>query len=220
MQRIVRPLALVTLVALFVWAYRSFDLARYLSVDGMKELVATAGAWAPLAFMAICIAGIFMHFPEFLLIALGGIALGGLKAFAYGWIACLIGATSTFVLVRYFGREYFQREISARFGRLRALDDRLERDGFRTVLVLRLLLFMAPPLNWLLGATRVKLPHYVAGTAIGMIPGMATAIYFADSLASSPPGRGDLRLLAGAAVVLVLLAIGRAASRRFLGERV
>ena len=38
-----------------------------------------------------------------------------------------------------------------RFPRLRALDDRLERHGVATVVLLRLLLFLAPPLNWALG---------------------------------------------------------------------
>ena len=209
-----RPLVFVVLVAVLVWASTSADVARHVSRDGMQALLASAGPYGPLLFMAVCVAGVFMHFPEVVLVALGGVALGAPKAFVYGWIACLIGATATFLVVRYLGRDWVQRGLATRFPRLRALDDRLEQHGFRTVLVLRLLLFMAPPLNWALGATRVRLPHYVAGTALGTLPGMATTAYFADVIASRPHGALGPALLA--VVVIGLVATARVVSRRLL----
>jgi uncharacterized membrane protein YdjX (TVP38/TMEM64 family) len=198
MRPLIRPVLFVVFVALLVAAYRTLDLGRHMSPDGMKALVESAGAWGPVVFMGICVAGIFMHFPEILLVALGGVALGGPQAFAY---------------------DHFQRVLSGRFVRLRALDDRLARDGFRTVLVLRLVLFMAPPLNWLLGATRVRLPHYVAGTALGLIPGMATTVYFADSIANRPAGESvGLRVVVAALLVVGFLSVARIAGRRVLGR--
>src|SRR5580765_4628137 len=126
-----RPPVFVVLVAVLVWASTSADVGRHVSRDGMQALLASAGPYGPLLFMAVCVAGVFMHFP--------GVVLGAPKAFVYGWIACLIGATATFLVVRYLGRDWVQRGLATRFPRLRALDDRLERHGFRTVLVLRLL---------------------------------------------------------------------------------
>jgi uncharacterized membrane protein YdjX (TVP38/TMEM64 family) len=70
---------------------------------------------------------------------------------------------------------------------MHALDERLERHGFATVPTRRLLVFLAPPLNWALGATRVRARHYVAGTALGAVPGIATAVLFADSIAARAP---------------------------------
>jgi uncharacterized membrane protein YdjX (TVP38/TMEM64 family) len=117
-------------------------------------------------------------------------------------------------------RDHFQRVVDRRFTRLRALDQRLERNGFWTVFALRLVLFLAPPLNWALGATRVSLPHYVAGTALGVIPGMAATVFFADTIARRPP---DAPLLSpGVVVAGLLVATGLAgvavASRRLLGR--
>jgi uncharacterized membrane protein YdjX (TVP38/TMEM64 family) len=213
MQR-ARPLLFAGLVALLVWASTSVDLGRHMSRDGMQALLASAGPYGPLLFMAVCVAGIFMHFPEVVLVALGGVALGAPRAFVYGWTACLFGATATFLVVRYLGRDWVQRGLATRFPRLRALDDRLEHHGFRTVLVLRLLLFMAPPLNWALGATRVRLAQYVAGTALGTLPGMATTVYFADAIASRPHGALAPALVVVLAVVLVGTA--RVVTRRLL----
>src|SRR6516164_11553105 len=52
------------------------------------------------------------------------------------------------------------RMLDARPGRLRALDERITRNGFGTVLVLRLVFGMAPMLNWGLGLTGVRLLHF------------------------------------------------------------
>ena len=220
MHRLVRPLVLLVAVAGMVAAYRALELSDRMTVAGMRALVDSHAPYGPLVFMGVCIAGIFLHVPEIVLIAIGGVIFGSVRAFAYGWVASLIGATSTFLLVRYVARDYFQRALRGPLARLRALDERLERNGFWTVLVLRLVLFMAPPLNWALGATRVRVPHYVAGTALGVVPGIATTVFFADSIANRPPGSQVLSpgVVLVAVLVIALVATATFASRR-LGSR-
>ena len=63
---------------------------------------------------------------------------GKLPAFAYGWLAGLLGTTAIFLLVRSVARAYVQRTLGARSERLRALDEWVTRNGFVAVLVLRL----------------------------------------------------------------------------------
>ena len=94
-----------------------------------------------------------------------------------------VGSTCSFLLARYFLREALQQGVVSRFKRFRNLDERLESCGFQTVLALRLLLFMFPPLNWAIGVTRVRLGHYILGTALGVIPCIAVVSYAADSIA-------------------------------------
>jgi uncharacterized membrane protein YdjX (TVP38/TMEM64 family) len=218
MRRLLRPIVLLAVVGGMVWAYRALGLRERLTIDGMRALVDAHGPYGPLVFMAVCVAGIFLHVPEIVLIALGGVVFGAVPAFAYGWAASLIGATATFLLVRYVARDRFQAALGGRLARLRALDDRLERHGFRTVLVLRLVLFLAPPLNWALGATRVPAAQYVAATALGVVPGIATTVFFADAIANRPAGSGGLSpaLLAGGAMAVVL-AVGAVVRRRVGG---
>ena len=48
--------------------------------------------------------------------------------------------------------------------------------------MLRLLLCMAPLLNWGLGATRVRWRDYVVGTALGVTPGIGLGVYLGDAV--------------------------------------
>src|SRR5262249_61071298 len=84
------------------------------------------------------------------------------------------------LLVRYRAPAGAQRALPDRLPRLRALDARLQRHGLVTVVVLRLLLFLAPPLNWALGASRVATADYILGTALGIVPGIGLTVYLAD----------------------------------------
>jgi uncharacterized membrane protein YdjX (TVP38/TMEM64 family) len=122
------------------------------------------------------------------LIAVGAVVFGRLPALAYGWLAGLVGTTAIFLLVRSVARDYVQRTLDARTERLRALDERVTRNGFRTVLVLRLVFGLAPMLNWGLGLTGVRLPHYLAATALGIVPNLTVAVFFADTIVGGLPG--------------------------------
>ena len=208
------PLLLGLVLAGIVWAAWRLDVVRYMSVAGMRELVDAHAPYGPMLFMAIVIAGLFTRVPMMgtVLVALGAVLFGGLAAFAYGWLAVIIGTTAIFVLVRSVARDYAKRTLDARFVRLRALDERITRNGFRTVLVLRLIFGMAPMLNWGLGLTGVRLLHCIAATALGIVPNLAVAVFFADTIANRLSGSGTLLPWIVVAGIPVLVTIFRAAS--------
>ena len=184
MPRAVRAVLVALAVAAIVAAGYVFDLSAYVTVDGMRALIARWEPYGPLVFMGICIAGILLHMPEIVFIAVGGIVFGPLLGFVYGWTASIVGTTLSFCIARYVLRSSVERSLRhGRFKRLQDLDQRLYRNGFRTVLVLRLLLFMAPPLNWALGISAVRLGHYVAATALGVVPGITLTVLSAGEFA-------------------------------------
>lgn len=220
MTRLLRVALVAAVVTAMVLIVRHVDFGEYASVDGMRALVHAWGPLGPVVFMAIFVAGFFIPGPEILFAALGAMLFGRVAGFVYAYAASMIGTTVTFAIVRFTAQDYMQRAIRDRFPRLQVLDDRLASHGIRTVGFLRLVLFLSPPLNWALGASRVSMRDYVAGTALGILPGLTLVAYLADAIAEAGTLQDLLTVeLAGVVVVLtVLLGAGVVAGRRLLGR--
>jgi uncharacterized membrane protein YdjX (TVP38/TMEM64 family) len=83
------PVLLVLLITAGVWVQQRFDLGSHLTLAGMRGLIEGAGVLGPLVFVGACVAGIFLHLPGALVIALGGLIFAWPRALAYGWIGSL-----------------------------------------------------------------------------------------------------------------------------------
>jgi uncharacterized membrane protein YdjX (TVP38/TMEM64 family) len=211
----------IFLAGALIWIYSNYDFSKYLNIDEMRAFINFFGRYGPFIFIGLCIAGVFLHLPEIILIALGGLLFGTIKGFIYGWIGVIAGATGTFLCVRYVLRDFFQKSLESRFHRLQVFDERLAEHGFLTVLLLRLVLFVASPLNWAIGLTRVKFCQYFAGSALGVIPGIAIACYFANSV-SRLKSRGTLltwEMVVPAGLVVALLIISGLSAWRLFGKK-
>ncbi len=216
MSRVRAVAAAVLLVAIAVAVSRA-GLFDDLGVDAFRARIEAYGALAPLVFMAIVVAGFFVPGPELLLVGLGGATFGALEGFVYGWVAAVVGTAIPFLLVRQAVGGYVFRRDGVRFRRLRAIDERLAASGFATVLALRLALCLAPPLNWALGATRVRLRDYVLGTALGVTPGVGLGAYLGDAVTDA----GSWHALASPAILLPgLAAVGLVVASVVVGRRV
>jgi uncharacterized membrane protein YdjX (TVP38/TMEM64 family) len=204
-KRWIRPAAVLLLVVAAVWFNRSFDLSWSGVVAETRALVEPLGAWGPPAFIGICIFAALVHAPEIVVIALGGILFGKAGGFLYGWIGGVAGGAVCFTLARYLFRDAVRASLIERFDSLGRLDARLERHGFLTILALRLVLFLAPPMNWAIGTTRVRFVHYLAGSIVGVVPGVAVTVIFADAITEA---QSVWDLLAPEVVIPAVLLLG------------
>jgi phospholipase D1/2 len=218
MRRPVRAVLTVGAVVVVAVALWRLDLWGRVDVESMRALVDAWEPLGPLVFIAIFVAGFFIPGPEIVLVALGGVLFGTTWGFVYSWVASLVGTAAVFLLVRYAAQAWVQQAMRDRLPRLRALDQRLERHGVVTVLVLRLLLFLAPPLNWALGASRVRTADYVLGTALGIVPGIGLTVYLADRVtgAGSATELLTVEILGPAIALAILIVAGVVVGRRLL----
>lgn len=214
-------LALVVLMALaFLFGARVLGLDRLLTLEGMRAWVDSFGAYAPAAFIGVCILGIVFYLPEALLLTFGGALFGGWSAFLYGWIASVVGTTVTFLIARYLAREYVQRVFIGKREGFRRFDERFSRHGFFWVFLLRTVLGLTPPLNWAVGVTSVPFPSYLAGTALGVIPNVAVFVYFGRSIAEAIE-QGNWftpQILVPAGLVLIFVTTGVVMGRRLFAD--
>ncbi len=170
--------------AAFVFVLSStVDLSWMANVQEAQKYFEQLGPWAPLPFLAIFVVGALIHLPEILTVALGGIVFGAELGLLYGWIGALLSGSTCFLIGRYVFRDALRLALIERFGALQRLDAQFEKHGVRTVMLLRLVLFLAPPMNWAVSATRVRFVDYVIGSAVGVIPGLLMTVAFSQSLA-------------------------------------
>jgi uncharacterized membrane protein YdjX (TVP38/TMEM64 family) len=217
-KRYLRPFAGILIVAMVVVLLSRLELARYAGVDGMKNLMSRVSPYEPVVFVGFCVAAMFLRLPVIFVIALGGALFGVLPGLVYGWIGTVLGAFGTFLLARYALREFFQRNVAARFPWLTSLDARLAQNGLQTILLLRFFLFMSPPTNWLVGVSRLRFRDYAIGTMIGPLPLMVLLNYWGSRVAAADSVRvlAQPEILVPGLLVLLLVGGGALLGRRFL----
>ncbi len=172
--------AILVLFILAAIAVARFTPAReYLTADALGNLLKGAGVWAPVAYMVVYAVGVCLFLPGTLLTGLGAAIFGPYYGFVYVWIGAMLGAGAAFVIGRTLGREFAASLIG---NRLKKYDDAIEKNGFATVLYLRLVYFPFTPMNFGMGLTKVSFRDYFFGTGLGIIVGTFIFTFFIGTL--------------------------------------
>jgi len=158
-------LALLAASALFAYAT---GLHERLSVDNLRGLVAGAGAWGPVLFVLLFgLEGLGL--PGILLMMTAVAVWPPWQAFLWCWLGAQLAGVVGFGFARGVGRDWIAERLPARVRRFEA---RVEERGVRTVILVRLVFFLAPYAHWALGLSPVRVRDFLLGSAIGFAPAM------------------------------------------------
>lgn len=203
-----------------VFVYRYTEVGRYLTKDAVRGLVLSFGALGPAVHILLYVASVTAFVPATVMTIAGAVAFGKVAGAAYNLVGAALGATLSFLVGRYLGRDLAARLIK---GRLQALDAAAERNGFAVIFYLRLAYFPFVPLNYGAGLTRIRFRDFFWGTALGIIPGTFIFTYFLDEV-TNIAGVADLLkvrflfpLALFAVSFLIPVAVKRVAARWFPG---
>ncbi len=204
-------------LALFRWT----PLSEYASPEVIAGFFRGLGTpwWSPLIFVPLYSFSVAFGMPGTIPTLAGGAIFGVARGMLFNTIAANLGALLAFLLARYLGRDFVARVLR---GKAAALDQKIGKHGFGTILYLRLIpLVPFNALNFAAGISRVSLRDYVLGSLIGMLPGTLVYTYFADALIR---GTGEARreaflhfLAAAALLVTFTLLTGWIRRRRGMG---
>ncbi len=129
------------------------------------------------------IVGDIVLFPGAPLTVLAGAVLGSFWGTLVSVIGNVVGASCAFLISRYLLKNFVQNKFLKKYPKIDKFEGELFKDGFYTVLFLRLVpLFPFNALNFLLGVTQVKFKDYFFGTLVGIIPGTFVFVYFGESV--------------------------------------
>ncbi len=192
------------------------DLVDRTSPEALEAFFRDHGALGP--FVYVLLFSLLQPFGVFgfLFIAAGSLVWDVWTLFFVSWLGAIGAGIVGFGFARSFGRGFAERHLPAA---ARRYDDRLARNAFTGVVVVRLVAGLWQPAHFLLGLSKVGFAPFVLGTAIGFAPQIAVLSYTGSEavewLSSRPsgPSRWLLPLAAAAAVAFLLVRRRRAAAQ-------
>ncbi len=175
------------------------------SPDEIRDAADGAGAWAPIAFVALCVGLTLAFFPFPLVAAAGGVLFGTLEGTLLSILGGSVGAVLAFLVARYAAHDAVQSLLGDRLERVQRA---IERRGFVAVLYARIVPGVPRDVaNYAFGLTRVGLAAFAAATVIGIAPRAFAYTALGGSLGSfdSTESIVGIATLAGMAVLGLVL---------------
>jgi len=166
-RRSLLKIAFAALVAsIIAWIYAS---GAYQDLDPaiMRVWFREAGTWGAVIFVVAyaCLQPFGVNGLLFLLSA--PLIWSPIEAFLLNWIGTIGTGIFSFSGARFVARDWVQQRLPQR---IRRFDDRLSTHAFRTVLLLRLVFYTTPTVQWALGVSRVPFAPFFLATALGVAP--------------------------------------------------
>ena len=141
----------------------------------VKDWLDSLGPIAPLIFIGAMVAGAFLGLPGMVFVVGGRLAFGPWLGFAVGYTGGVLATLAPFVMARLLRRAVAE-PMRPRNRWLARAFDQVEHHPFRSVVVMRLLVWFNAPLSYALALTEIKLRHYAAGCAVALFPVVALAM--------------------------------------------
>jgi uncharacterized membrane protein YdjX (TVP38/TMEM64 family) len=165
----------------------------------IQAAVDDAGAWAPVAYVAVTAVLTVAFFPYPVVAGAGGLLFGVVAGAPLALLGEVLGASAAFLFARGAGRAQAERLAGPR---LRHGLEVLARRGFAAVLLVRVLPGLPRhPANYAFGLTGVSFAAFVAGTTLGTAPRTLAYAALGGSL-------GDLRSPESISAVALLVVFG------------
>lgn len=204
--------ALVLLALAGAWYLGIFD--QVAEPRTLAHTLVEMGAWGYLAFVLAYAVLQPFGVPGTIFIVAAPLIWPWQTAFALSMTGTMCASVVGFAFARFVAKDWVSARIPAR---LRKYDEALERNAFRTVVVLRLILWMPPALHAFFGVSKVGFWTHFWGSLVGYVPTLLLVSYLGGELFDASGGiqPGAWPILAGMVVASLLVAvIGRLAARR------
>jgi uncharacterized membrane protein YdjX (TVP38/TMEM64 family) len=190
------------ILAFGLWLFtplRSLDnIAQFMSYTGAHRFL------GGMLFVLFYSAATAFFLPMTPFSVAGGFIFGTLMGAGLAIIGATLGATVSFLIARWLGRDAVEL-WAGRHAKVVKIDDEAAKHGFWVILILRLLPFIPyNGINVAAGLSRIRPSDYIAATALGLIPDILLLSYVGHT--SRAPGSPEFYIAVGVAVCISLIA--------------
>jgi uncharacterized membrane protein YdjX (TVP38/TMEM64 family) len=176
-RTVLRLAALVALIVALIVIGRMTGLHERLNIDYLRATVPALGVWGALVFVAAFCVGELIHVPGIVFVAVAVLVYGPVLGFAVGLAGAVISVSVSFWVVRGVGGQALT-EINKPI--VKKMMAELGRRPIRAVAIMRLALFLFPPLNYALALSSVRFRDYLIGSTLGLVPPILGCAIFID----------------------------------------
>lgn len=156
---------------------RASGLDQSLTPEHLRAVLAGAGAFGVLAFVAAFSLGLLAQLPGLLFVAVAVLAYGRTMGAVVALGGAIVAVSVSFVVVRRFGGSALTEIESPLLRRLLA---QLDTRPLRSVILLRTVFGVAPFLNYALALSSLGFRDYLIGSVIGMTAPITIAAVLLD----------------------------------------
>ncbi len=178
-----RSYARLGLLLLFVVALaliaRASGVTERFELDYLRREFLERPLRGTLIFVLLFCLGGLLRIPGLVFLFAAVLALGQVLGGAVTYIAAVVSCTLSFLVIRAIGGDVLRQ---LRWPWVQRLLQRLDQRPLASIVILRTFLMVAPPLNYALAMSGVRLRHYVLGTLLGLPLPIAVCSLFAELL--------------------------------------
>jgi uncharacterized membrane protein YdjX (TVP38/TMEM64 family) len=170
LRRAVLGVMVVAFVAGAIYLWRTGAVTP----SSVRDWLDSLGPAAPVLFVLAFIAGSFVGLPGIAFVIGGRLAFGPYLGFVLGYGGGLLAVTIPFVVARKLRKA--DAGWKPKNPRMAKVFGMLETHPFRSVVVLRLILWFNPPLSYALAFSKVPVRTYVTACAVALLPVVVVAV--------------------------------------------
>ena len=163
-RALLKALILLALTAISIGLVEFSPIRACFRPNEFSRIISEAGLMGPALLLFFCAVGTCFFIPGTVFVGIGAAIFGPYLGFACVWPGTLAGAVISWLAARRLGRDFV---FSLLGKRLMKYDDLIERNGFKAVLLLRLMFVPLGLINYGAGLTKVRFWDYFFATAIG-----------------------------------------------------
>ena len=165
---------IIVAIGLFV-LYQQSDVPVTELPAYIQEWVEQFGVWGPIVFILAYTLRTLTFFSATVFTIAAGIIFGPYLGFVYALIGANLSANLAYIVGRYFGKDVVAR--AGKNVKYFPRGEKFRKNGFMTVLTMRLLFFPYDWVGYLAGAYDLRWRDLALGTFIGIIPGMIAFVF-------------------------------------------
>ncbi len=132
------------------------------------------GIFGPILFAVVGSLALTCNLPVLLIIYFSVITFGKVTGTIISFIIVCMGMTLIYFIAQLLGRPFVKKLFG---NRLRRVEERLGEKSLTTVFYMRLVLFMNPPVTWILSTTNVSYSNLLLGTLLGAAPNIVLNVW-------------------------------------------